>query len=115
MRSFKQIPILRTLYFFTNISMAITGVDAALRTRPAGAVWLPTSSINLPQQAVLQVSAQKHWDWNKKGFRPSHLAPDEPHRTIRHERTLMPLKNKVAIVTGGNSGIGQAIVLELTR
>jgi len=27
----------------------------------------------------------------------------------------MPLKNKVAIVTGGNSGIGQAIVLELAR
>lgn len=27
----------------------------------------------------------------------------------------MPLKNKVAIVTGGNTGIGQAIVLELAR
>jgi NAD(P)-dependent dehydrogenase (short-subunit alcohol dehydrogenase family) len=28
---------------------------------------------------------------------------------------VMTLKNKVAIVTGGNSGIGQAIVLELAR
>jgi glucose 1-dehydrogenase len=28
---------------------------------------------------------------------------------------IMSLKNKVAIVTGGNSGIGQAIVLELAR
>ena len=27
----------------------------------------------------------------------------------------MSLKNKVAIVTGGNSGIGQSIVLELAR
>ena len=27
----------------------------------------------------------------------------------------MSLKNKVAIVTGGNSGIGQAIVLEMAR
>ena len=31
------------------------------------------------------------------------------------ERLVMSLKNKVAIVTGGNSGIGQAIVLELAR
>jgi glucose 1-dehydrogenase len=28
---------------------------------------------------------------------------------------IMPLNNKVAIVTGGNSGIGQAIVVELAR
>ena len=27
----------------------------------------------------------------------------------------MSLKDKVAIVTGGNSGIGQAIILELAR
>jgi len=32
-----------------------------------------------------------------------------------HRGTIMALKNKVAIVTGGNSGIGQAIVLELAR
>ncbi|MGB8282329.1 MAG: glucose 1-dehydrogenase, partial [Pseudolabrys sp.] len=31
------------------------------------------------------------------------------------ERLVMSLKDKVAIVTGGNSGIGQAIVLELAR
>jgi glucose 1-dehydrogenase len=31
------------------------------------------------------------------------------------EEPRMSLKNKVAIVTGGNSGIGQAIVLELAR
>jgi hypothetical protein len=31
------------------------------------------------------------------------------------KENIMPLKNKVAIVTGGNSGIGQAIVLELAR
>jgi glucose 1-dehydrogenase len=31
------------------------------------------------------------------------------------ERSVMSLKNKVAIVTGGNSGIGQAIVLELAH
>src|SRR5262249_19618951 len=29
--------------------------------------------------------------------------------------SAMPLKGKVAIVTGGSSGIGQAIVLELAR
>src|SRR5262245_32754325 len=30
-------------------------------------------------------------------------------------RTIMSLRNKVAIVTGGNSGIGQSMVLELAR
>src|SRR6476620_5093006 len=34
---------------------------------------------------------------------------------IEYRGTAMALKNKVAIVTGGNSGIGQAIVLELAR
>jgi glucose 1-dehydrogenase len=34
---------------------------------------------------------------------------------IDYRGTAMALKNKVAIVTGGNSGIGQAIVLELAR
>src|SRR6516165_10053824 len=35
---------------------------------------------------------------------------EEPGKEV-----IMSLKNKVAIVTGGNSGIGQAIVLELAR
>src|SRR5271170_20824 len=41
--------------------------------------------------------------------------------TVRHpgkpetKGSTMSLKDKVAIVTGGNSGIGQAIVLELAR
>jgi glucose 1-dehydrogenase len=34
---------------------------------------------------------------------------------IDHRGTIMALKNKVAIVTGANSGIGEAIVLELVR
>src|SRR5262249_54268018 len=34
---------------------------------------------------------------------------------IKPRESTMPLKGKVAIVTGGNSGIGQAIVLELER
>src|SRR5262249_30744024 len=48
---------------------------------------------------------------------PGNLAPclraSNPARDS--ERLVMSLKNKVAIVTGGNSGIGQAIVLELAR
>jgi glucose 1-dehydrogenase len=33
----------------------------------------------------------------------------------KNERAAMPLKGKVAIVTGGNSGIGEAIVLKLVE
>jgi NADP-dependent 3-hydroxy acid dehydrogenase YdfG len=40
--------------------------------------------------------------------------PREPHSGLR-KRSSCCSKNKVAIVTGGNSGIGQAIVLELAR
>src|SRR5215469_10145038 len=40
----------------------------------------------------------------------------EGRRSIQRViEATMSLKNKVAIVTGGNSGIGQAIVLELAR
>src|SRR3954467_14413527 len=42
--------------------------------------------------------------------------PEGPERSdIDYRGTAMALKDKVAIVTGGNSGIGQAIVLELAR
>src|ERR1035438_10864539 len=36
-------------------------------------------------------------------------------RKIHDPEVPMPLKNKVAIVTGGNSGIGKAVALELAR
>jgi glucose 1-dehydrogenase len=34
---------------------------------------------------------------------------------LEYREFMMPLKDKVAIVTGGNSGIGQAVVLEIAR
>src|SRR5260370_17555789 len=41
--------------------------------------------------------------------------PHPGHVTEPNFEDSMSLKNKVAIVTGGNSGIGMAIVLELAR
>src|SRR5262249_2240933 len=42
---------------------------------------------------------------------PAYETSEEPGS----KEITMSLKNKVAIVTGGNSGIGQAIVLEMAR
>src|SRR6476469_9811154 len=51
----------------------------------------------------------------RAGWRTKRSALPRECYAIPHERLAMSLKNKVAIVTGGNSGIGLAIVLELAR
>jgi glucose 1-dehydrogenase len=79
--------------------MATTVVVWARRIKPAGRVWPPDFFGR---------------EENRRENFGRELATWFKHPTVIKRRN-MNLKGKVAIVTGGNSGIGMAIALELAR
>src|SRR5215469_11166403 len=119
MESSRTIPISRTTSSSMNTSTATMAAGAARRTRRAGPAWSPTLLTSWPRNEGWQLLPDRGWSkMNRPRFHTKAVTIDAGSRDIRGTRKkeiTMSLKNKVAIVTGGNSGIGQAIVLEMAR
>jgi hypothetical protein len=102
LKSSRRVAIPGTRSSRPSTSVATMATSAPPRARRAVAHLSPTL------EGSSEYSPHTHRAWRTERVFALQSASDI-------ERFVMSLKNKVAIVTGRNSGIGQAIVLELAR
>ena len=103
----------RTTSCSTSTSTATTAPGSGRPTRPAGPASSPTSSAVDPATACSPSARLPDVLAARRAARALSAGPHANNQSNNQKDIEMTLHGKVAIVTGGNSGIGKAVALAL--